>query len=70
MQQRIVAAEHAISSANVTGSGHETMWMNGSDTYVLIADANAGVGSGDDLIKLVGVDISHVHLVNGALVAV
>ncbi len=46
------------------------MWMNGSDTYVLIADANAGVGSGDDLIKLVGVDISHVHLVNGALVAV
>ena len=69
LQQKIVAVENAITvnPANFN-AGNVALWANGSDSYVFISDAVSGVSAGDNLIKLVGVDISHLSVINGAIV--
>ena len=69
LEQEIVAVENAITAnpANFD-TGNVALWANGSDSYVFISDAVSGVSAGDNLIKLVGVDISHLSVINGAIV--
>ena len=69
LQQKILAVENAITAnpANFD-AGNVALWSNGSDSYAFISDAVSGVSAGDNLIKLVGVDVSHLSVVNGAIV--
>ncbi|MCX7085740.1 MAG: hypothetical protein NTY69_09425 [Methylococcales bacterium] len=64
---QITAAESALSQTAST-LGNVAFWQNGTDSYVFISDATSGVSAGDNLIQLTGIDVSHLHLVNGAIV--
>jgi hypothetical protein len=73
LNQQIAAVEKAIGTSGVgAAAGHLAYWQNGADTYVLITDSHSGnlASTGDDLVKLVGVQSpsAHLSLVNGALV--
>jgi hypothetical protein len=66
----------AIEKSFVNGghaAGNFAEWTDNGNTYVLIADGHTGlidahgVSSGDTLIKLVGVDSTHVSFSNGNL---
>ena len=63
---QIVAVEKAISQTSAS-QGAIALWNNGLDSYAFISDSSKGVTAGDDLIKLTGVDVSHLHLVNGII---
>ena len=70
VDQQLLAVEKAL-SLSAPGAGHFAKWDNDGNTYVLITDGHSGatVGAGDDLIKIVGADSSHVQLVGGVVVA-
>jgi hypothetical protein len=53
LAQQLSAVERAISDANVHSNGHMAMWVNGSDTFMLITDDRNGVTDGDALIRIV-----------------
>ena len=64
---QITAIEKALSPSSAT-QGNVAFWQNGTDSYVFISDATTGVSAGDNLIQLTGIiDVSHLHLVNGAI---
>ena len=63
---QINAVENALSQAGTT-LGNVAFWEKGLNSYVFISDATPGVTAGDNLIQLIGVDVSHLHLVNGAI---
>jgi hypothetical protein len=56
---RIVATEAGIQSGTAT-AGQTAVFQFGSDAYVFISNGTDGVGSGDQLIKLTGVDTTSV----------
>lgn len=68
LQQQIVAVENAITLDSTPVAGNTALWMNGSDSYAFITDTELGVSGGDNLIKFVGVDASHLSVVNGAII--
>jgi hypothetical protein len=76
LAQQITAIEHSLATTGAL-AGQFAEWVNGGNTYVLIADGHAGVvnpstgiEAGDVLIKLVGIsDPSHVALSQGTLIA-
>ncbi len=55
LAERIVATEASIQTGTAT-VGQVAMFQFGSDAYVFISNGTDGVGAGDQLIKLVGVD--------------
>ena len=63
---QITAVENAITKTN-TIQGSVALWKSGNDSYAFISDSTKGVTAGDDLIKLTGVDVSHLHIVNGVI---
>ena len=68
--EQINAVENALYG---TGSqvGQFAEWSNGGNTYVLITDGthtSSAIDDGDILVKLVGVDTSHVMLDQGHLI--
>lgn len=52
---KIIATEAAINAGGTATAGQTAIFQDGSDAYVLISDGTDSVGSGDILIKLVGV---------------
>lgn len=54
----LAAVENAIRASSNT-AGEAAHWQEGSDAYVFITDGTNGVGAGDILIKLVGVDLTN-----------
>ena len=55
LAERIIATEASIATGIPT-SGQVAMFQFGADAYVFISNGTDGVGAGDQLIKLVGVD--------------
>lgn len=53
----LAAVENAIRASNNT-AGEAAHWQEGADAYVFITDGVDGVGGGDILIKLVGVNLT------------
>jgi len=53
----LAAIENAIRASSNT-AGEAAHWQEGTDAYVFITDGANGVGDGDILIKLVGVDLT------------
>lgn len=53
----LAAIENAIRASSNT-AGEAAHWQEGTDAYVFITDGTNGVGDGDILIKLVGVDLT------------
>ena len=67
--ERITAVEAGIASGTAT-AGQVAAFMFGTDAYVFISNGTDGVGAGDQLIKLVGVDLTNaafnvITLANG-----
>lgn len=54
----LAAIEKAIQATSNT-AGEAAHWQEGADAYVFISDGSNGVGDGDILIKLVGVDLTN-----------
>ncbi|HRF56153.1 MAG TPA: hypothetical protein PLV58_02020 [Campylobacterales bacterium] len=54
----LAAIENAIRATSNT-AGEAAHWQEGADAYVFISDGSNGVGDGDILIKLVGVDLTN-----------
>ena len=71
LQNEIAAVENAIAAAGTPAVGHFAKWDKGGDTYILVTDNHSGstASTGDDLVKLVGVDSSHIQLLAGVAVA-
>ncbi len=67
LPKQIIAVEKAIALSNNLGAGHFAIWNNGSDSFLLITDLDPKTTSGDDLIKFVGMDVSHLQLSNGVI---
>jgi S-layer protein len=55
LAKKIVAAEAAIQTGTAT-AGQMAIFQDGADAYAFISDGTDGVGAGDVLVKLVGVD--------------
>ena len=55
LAQQLSAVERAISDANLHANGHMAMWVNGSDTFMLITDDRHGLTDGDAFIRIVDV---------------
>jgi len=55
LAKKIVAAEAAIQTGTAT-AGQMVVFQDGADAYAFISDGTDGVGAGDVLVKLVGVD--------------
>jgi hypothetical protein len=70
LDQQIHAVEAAIHAGGAGAAGHVAYWDNGGNTYALITgDTNTAtntISMHDDLVKLVGVDHTHVQLGAGA----
>ena len=70
--EEIAAIEQSFANGG-HAAGNFAEWTDNGNTYVLIADGHTGsldahgVSIGDTLIKLVGVDSSHVSFSNGNL---
>ena len=56
---RIVAVEAAIQTGGAATAGQAAAFQYGSDAYVFISEGTDGVGTGDQLIKLTGVDLTN-----------
>ena len=56
LAQRITATEAGINLGGAAAVGQVAMFQFGADAYVFISNGTDGVGAGDQLIKLVGVD--------------
>ncbi|MBT8605609.1 hypothetical protein G6677_03885, partial [Polynucleobacter paneuropaeus] len=73
LAQQIQAAEAAIHAVGPSAAGHIAYWDNNGSTYVLITGDNNAAGNtvsmNDDLVKLVGIDHTHVALSVGHLIA-
>jgi hypothetical protein len=72
LAEQIAAIERSFANGG-HAAGEYAEWSNAGNTYVLIDDgftssAANGVSAGDNLIQLVGVDVSQVSLSNGHLV--
>ena len=68
LQQQIVAVENAINMGFSSTAGNVAYWTNGNDSYAFITDNTIGVSSGDNLIKFIGIDISHLVINTGTIV--
>ena len=69
LQQEIIAVENAITfNSTSPDAGNVALWSNGSDSYAFITDAISGVSAGDDLIKFIGTNVSHLSVVNQAII--
>lgn len=55
---RIIATENGINNGvtNAATAGQAAVFQYGTDAYVFISNGVDGVGAGDQLIKLIGVD--------------
>lgn len=56
LAQRIAATEAGINAGGNAAAGQMAVFQFGSDAYAFISNGTDGVGAGDLLIKLVGVD--------------
>lgn len=68
--ERIIATQAAIVTDGNATAGQVAAFMFGTDAYVFISEGTDGIGAGDQLIKLVGVDLTNaafnvVTLANG-----
>jgi hypothetical protein len=72
LDHQIMAVEQAISAANDPNHAHAAIWENNGDTYVLMQGANGvspqGATPNEAVVKIVGVDSSHVALDHGVIV--
>lgn len=65
-------AQHlaAVAAAQQTTAGATTIWQEGADSYVFISDGTLAVGTGDTLIKLVGVTAGALTVSGNAITAI
>ena len=59
LAQRITATEAGINAGGAAAAGQAAVFQFGADAYLFISNGTDGVGAGDQLIKLVGVDTTN-----------